>query len=101
MRIFASSTTVDAFNSIVFSRQKVSEIRMAWVEGQRFCYVKILKVVRDGFVGAKQRLYAYVLIETYPAGLYIYKSVGVVHQTVRKFSVSVDAAIAWKLNLTE
>jgi hypothetical protein len=47
---------------------------------------------------AKPKLYDFVMIEGYPAGQYIYSPVGDVHQTIREFSASLDAAIQWKLN---
>jgi hypothetical protein len=47
--------------------------------------------------GAKPKPYDYVMIEGYPAGQYVYTSVGSVQRTVRKFSASLDAAVNWNL----
>jgi hypothetical protein len=45
----------------------------------------------------KPKLYDYVIIEGYPAGKYIYTSVGTIQRTVRRFSASISEAA--KLNL--
>ncbi len=45
----------------------------------------------------KPKLYDYVIIEGYPAGRYIYTSVGDVRRTVRRFSAVLEKAVEWNL----
>ena len=47
------------------------------------------------------KLYDYVNIEGYPAGKYIYTSVGDVQRTVRKFTHNLDNATQWQFGQTE
>ena len=51
-----------------------------------------------GPVRKKPQLYDYVIIEGYPAGQYIYTSVGSVQRNIRRFSASLNAAVGWKYN---
>jgi len=46
-------------------------------------------------------LYDYVNLTGYPAGQYIYTSVGEVRRTVRRFSAKLAAAIEWNFNEIE
>jgi len=46
----------------------------------------------------KPQLFDYVMIEGYPAGQYIYTSVGNVQRNIRRFSANLGAAVNWKYN---
>lgn len=49
----------------------------------------------------KPAQYDYVIIEGYPAGQYIYTSVGSIQRTVRQFSASLNAAVNWNLKTSQ
>ncbi len=51
--------------------------------------------------GAKPKVYDYVAIEGFPAGQYIYTSVGDVRRTVRKFTCKLTSAVKWKFEESE
>lgn len=51
--------------------------------------------------GAKPKVYDYVAIEGFPAGQYIYTSVGDVRRTVRKFTCKLTNAVKWKFEESE
>ena len=49
----------------------------------------------------KPAQFDYIIVEGYPAGQYIYTSVGSVRRTVRQFSASLGAAVDWNLKTSQ